>query len=118
MQWRSLPKDLVIRIRRYYEHYYTRRAVFDETDILTQLNPQLHAEVVNYILNDSLGQLPLFAKLNPDFKLELFPLLKPISFAPGDIVYRKARQRGEEAWEPSAGRRLGSPARGGGLGAK
>ena len=89
VQWRSLPKDLVIRIRRYYEHYYTRRAVFDESDILTQLNPQLHAEVVHYILNDSLGQLPLFQKLNPDFKLEMFPLLKPISFAPGDLIYKK-----------------------------
>ena len=43
VQWRSLPKDLVIRIRRYYEHYYTRRAVFDEADILTQLNPQVRA---------------------------------------------------------------------------
>ena len=66
----------MIRIRRYYEHYYTRRAVFDEADILTQLNPQLHAEVVNHILHEQLGKLSLFTKLNPDFTLELFPLLK------------------------------------------
>ena len=72
--------------------------MFDETDILTQLNPQLHAEVVNYILNDSLGQLPLFSKLNPDFKLELFPLLKPISFSPGDIVYRKVCRARRVDW--------------------
>ena len=36
-----------------------------------------------------LGQLPLFQKLTPDFKLELFPCLKPISFSPGDTIYRK-----------------------------
>jgi len=89
VQWRSLPKDLIIRIRRYYEHYYTRRAVFNETDILDQLNPQLHLEVVNHILEEQLGGLPLFAKLNPNFKIELFPYLKPISFAPGDVIYKK-----------------------------
>uniref|UniRef100_A0A7S2GCY9 Cyclic nucleotide-binding domain-containing protein n=1 Tax=Haptolina brevifila TaxID=156173 RepID=A0A7S2GCY9_9EUKA len=89
VQWRSLPQDLVIRIRRYYEHYYTRQAVFDERDILTQLNPQLHAEVVNHIVHEQLGRLSLFKKLNPDFTLELFPLLKPISFAPGDTIYKK-----------------------------
>jgi len=92
VQWRSLPKELVIRIRRYYEHYYTRRAVFDEADILTQLNPQLHAEVVNHILHEQLGKLSLFTKLNPDFTLELFPLLKPISFAPGDTIFKKGQQ--------------------------
>lgn len=89
VQWRSLPKDLVIRIRRYYEHYYTRSAVFDEADILHNLNPQLEAEVVNYIIHEQLRHLPLFSKLNPSFKIELFPHLKPISFAPGDTIYRK-----------------------------
>ena len=50
---------------------------------------QLHAEVVKYILSDQLGRLPLFTKLNPDFTLELFPLLKPISFSPGDTIFTK-----------------------------
>jgi CRP-like cAMP-binding protein len=89
VQWRSLPKNLVIRMRRYYEHYYTRRAVFDENEILTQLNPQLHTEVVNQILSNSIGRLPLFGSLSPDFARELFPLLKPISFVAGDAVYKK-----------------------------
>jgi len=89
VQWRSLPKDLVTRVRRYYEHYYDRTAVFDESDILKGLNPNLRVEVVDYILNESLGRLPLFGMLNPDFKLDLFPKLKPISFAPGEEIYRK-----------------------------
>ena len=46
VQWRSLPKDLVTRVRRYYEHYYDRTAVFDESDILTGLNPNLRVEVL------------------------------------------------------------------------
>ena len=37
LEWRELPKDLVIRIRRYYEHYYTKRAIFNETEILSDL---------------------------------------------------------------------------------
>ena len=55
LAWRDLPRDLSIRTRRYYEHYYTRRAVFDEEAILGSLNPQLHYEVVQSILSNTLG---------------------------------------------------------------
>jgi hypothetical protein len=67
--WRSLPKDLVTRVRRYYEHYYEHTAVFDETDILKGLNPSLRVEVVDHILAESLGRLPIFGLLNADFKM-------------------------------------------------
>ena len=55
---RNMPQALFVRVRKYYEHYYTRRAVFDEDEILNQLNPQLHTEVVNQILSHSIGRLP------------------------------------------------------------
>ena len=47
--------------------------------------PSHSPQVVDYILNESLGRLPLFGLLNQDFKLDLFPKLKPISFAPGEV---------------------------------
>ena len=36
-----------------------------------------------------LGSLPIFHELTPSFRVDLFPLLKPISFAPNDIIFRK-----------------------------
>lgn len=48
--WRKVPKNLRIRIRRYYEHYYTREPVFDEDTILGGLNPLLQAEVSHGML--------------------------------------------------------------------
>lgn len=41
MAWRGLPRDLTIRIRRYYEFFYEKQAVFDEAAILGDLNPQV-----------------------------------------------------------------------------
>jgi len=93
LAWRGLPRDLSIRTKRYYEHYYTRRAVFDEQSILGGLNPQLHAEVVTCILRDTLGRLPLYAKLTPQFTFKLFPLLKPLSYQRHDYLYH----RGDES---------------------
>ena len=91
--WRRLPKDLALRTKRYYEHYYTKRAVFDEETILGGLNPQLHQEVVHAILYETLGKLPLYDKLTPRFRFRLFPLLKPLSFRMGEAIY----ERGAEA---------------------
>ena len=39
LQWRGVPKELGIRVRRYYEHFYTQRAIFDEASILGEFNP-------------------------------------------------------------------------------
>ena len=89
LRWRGIPRDLGIRVRRYYEHFFTQRAIFDEGSILGELNPQLHSEVVQKILSGTLGKLPIFNLLDPDFRLALFPLLKPLSFMPGEVIFRK-----------------------------
>ena len=62
VSWRELPRDLAVRIRRYYEHYYTRQAVFDEKSILGELNPYLRSEVVEHVLLGTLGRIPLCAR--------------------------------------------------------
>lgn len=87
--WRGIPKDLGLRLKRYYEHYYTIRPGFDEPDILAGLNPTLNAEVVHFVLKDNLGTLGLFKKLNPDFKLSVFSKLRPGSFQAGEIIFQK-----------------------------
>ena len=89
--WRAVPRDLSLRVKRYYEHYYTKRAVFDEATILGALNPQLHQELVQHILSKTLGRVPLFARLSPDFALAIFPLLKPLSVSPRYPARGRAR---------------------------
>ena len=91
LQWRGIPKELGVRVRRYYEHYYTQRAIFDESTIITELNPQLQTEVVQRILSRTMSRLPLFAQLDPDLRFALFPLLKPLSFQAGELILSKGQ---------------------------
>ena len=44
MRWRQLPRDLVVRLRRYYIFYYSRKTAFDEEMILGGLTPALRLE--------------------------------------------------------------------------
>ena len=72
LRWRRLPRELVIRMRRYYTYYYARKTVFDEEAILGSLTPALRFEVVKHSLKESIGKIPLFAQtLEPAFQLEV-----------------------------------------------
>lgn len=89
-RWRSLPRELAVRVHKYYEHYYTKQPVFDEQLILSGLSPSLHSEVVRSILRDTVGKLPLFSKMiSPEFQLAIFPKLKPLSFSRGQTIFEK-----------------------------
>ena len=88
--FRQLPIDLASRVRKHYKYYYTRRAAFDEVDLLGGLPPSLRAEVTKYVLNETLGKLPLFStQLDPEFQLEVFPMIKPVSYSKGEIVFKR-----------------------------
>jgi len=88
MRWRKLPRDLVVRMRRYYTYYYSRKTAFDEEAILGGLTPALRLEVVRHSLKESIGRIPLFAEiLQPEFQLEVFPLFKPLSASPREAIF-------------------------------
>ncbi len=90
--WRALPRDLALRVKKHYSFYYTRRAAFDEVELLEGLSPSLRSEVTRFVLKETLGKLPLFAQqLDPEFQMEVFPLIKPVSYAKHEVVF----QRGE-----------------------
>ena len=89
LQWRDVPHALSIRVRRYYENFYTKRSCFDESDILDNLSPQLHEELVLVILEGTLQRLPIFDQLDSDFKLSIFPMLKPLTFFPDEIIFSR-----------------------------
>ena len=46
--WRSLPRDLALRVKKHYSFHYTRRPAFDEVELLDGLSPSLRAEVTRY----------------------------------------------------------------------
>jgi len=90
--WRGLPRDLSVRVKKHYSFYYTRRAAFDEVELLEGLSPSLRSEVTRFVLKETLGKLPLFSQqLDPEFQMEVFPLIKPVSYAKNEVVF----QRGE-----------------------
>jgi hypothetical protein len=57
--WREVPRELSVRVKRYYEHYYTQRAVFDETTILKGLNPSLQQSLVQHVCRTRMTGLDL-----------------------------------------------------------
>jgi len=88
--WRKLPRELSLRIKKHFSFFYTRRAAFDEVELLSGLSPSLRSEVTRFVLKETLGRIPLFSQqLDPDFQLEVFPLLKPVSYEKGEIVMRR-----------------------------
>jgi len=88
--WRKLPRELSLRIKKHFSFFYTRRAAFDEVELLNGLSPSLRSEVTRFVLKETLGRIPLFSQqLDPDFQLEVFPLLKPVSYEKGEIVMRR-----------------------------
>ena len=89
LRWRHLPRPLAIRVRRYCKHFYTHRTVFDESTILESLSPALHIEVVQQVLKDTLGRLPIVRLLTPSFQQLIFPLLKPRRLGKEQVIFHR-----------------------------
>jgi len=93
MRWRRLPRDLVMRLRRYYSYYYNVKTAFDEDAILGSLTPALRLEVVKHSLKETIGKIPLFATtLDASFQLDIYPLFKPVFAAPQEVIFAKGDQ--------------------------
>jgi hypothetical protein len=87
---RELPKPLGGRLKRHFKYYYSRRPAFDEVELLSECPPALRADVERFVLQGTLGQLALFSQhLDPEFMSEIFPFIKPVSYAAGDLIFSK-----------------------------
>jgi CRP-like cAMP-binding protein len=89
MMSRNIPRQLNVRVRKYYEHFYTKRSAFDEEDIVRGLTPALRSEVTAILLRDSLGHFPLLELLGFEFQQEVYPRLKPLSYGNLDCIYAR-----------------------------
>ena len=87
---RDLPKALSSRVKRHFKYYYSRRPAFDELQLLSECPPALRADVEKYVLKGTLGQLTLFSQnMDPEFQSQVFPFIKPVSYAAGDVIFSK-----------------------------
>ena len=89
---RNVPHKLFVRVRKYYEHYYSRRSAFNEEEIVKLLTPALRSEVTKVLLKDSLGHFPLFALLGIEFQQHVYPKLKPVAYANMDAIFHKGEK--------------------------
>lgn len=94
LRWQGIPRELAIRIKRYYEFFYAKDAShMDEESILSGLSPQLHAELMQTITERTLGRLPLFTQLcNRIRNIEISPRMQltPLSLL---LPYRYSRSQ-------------------------
>ena len=90
MRWRRLPRELTVRVRRYYEHFLNSKTAFDEGDILRNLTPELRFDVVRHICRDNICRLPLIKTcLEPQDQVDFFMRLKPMSYEPKEVIYER-----------------------------
>lgn len=90
LSYRQVPPKLANRIINYFDYYIARHALFDEQAILQTLSVPLRVELTSFLFEDVLKVIPLFKDINDSsFLSNVMMLLKPLSAAPGDILYRE-----------------------------
>ncbi|XP_041425374.1 potassium/sodium hyperpolarization-activated cyclic nucleotide-gated channel 1 isoform X2 [Xenopus laevis] len=88
MSFHKLPSDMRQKIHDYYEHRYQGK-IFDEDNILSELNDPLREEIVNFTCRKLVATMPLFANADPNFVTAMLSKLKFEVFQPGDYIIRE-----------------------------
>jgi len=89
MKSRNLPRELQMRIRKYYKHYLEKKTAFDESRMLSELSTFLRQEVAMFLINDTLFKIPIFRDRDPTFVADLITVLKPLTCSEGDFIMRE-----------------------------
>ncbi|MEJ1275716.1 hypothetical protein NN561_006613 [Cricetulus griseus] len=76
------------KIHDYYEHRYQGK-IFDEENILNELNDPLREEIVNFNCRKLVATMPLFANADPNFVTAMLSKLRFEVFQPGDYIIRE-----------------------------
>uniref|UniRef100_A0A669EYF9 Hyperpolarization activated cyclic nucleotide gated potassium channel 1 n=1 Tax=Oreochromis niloticus TaxID=8128 RepID=A0A669EYF9_ORENI len=88
MSFHKLPADMRQKIHDYYEHRYQGK-IFDEENILSELNDPLKEEIVNFNCRKLVATMPLFANADPNFVTGMLSKLKFEVFQPNDYIIRE-----------------------------
>eukprot|EP00854_Cymbomonas_tetramitiformis_P030666 gene30666-38381_t len=90
MQEQNLPKEVQMRVKKYYEHYLARKSVFDEEAILRELTPRLRQELLLYLHRDHIRKISFFRHQPENFISHTISLMTMQFYVPGDIVFYQA----------------------------
>uniref|UniRef100_H3B5W3 Hyperpolarization activated cyclic nucleotide gated potassium channel 1 n=1 Tax=Latimeria chalumnae TaxID=7897 RepID=H3B5W3_LATCH len=88
MSFHKLPSDMRQKIHDYYEHRYQGK-IFDEDNILSELNDPLREEIVNFNCRKLVATMPLFANADPNFVTAMLSKLRFEVYQPGDYIIRE-----------------------------
>ncbi|XP_054040380.1 potassium/sodium hyperpolarization-activated cyclic nucleotide-gated channel 1-like [Rissa tridactyla] len=88
MSFHKLPAEMRQKIHDYYEHRYQGK-IFDEENILNELNDPLREEIVNFNCQKLVATMPLFANADPNFVTAMLSKLRFEVFQPGDYIIRE-----------------------------
>ncbi|OQR94171.1 cyclic nucleotide-binding protein [Achlya hypogyna] len=96
-----LPKDLRVKLSRYFEHYLARASLFDESSILGEIPLSLRNEIVHFTCRE-IFLIPAFAAINPQFVMDMAICIKPL-FLLAKTVIAKERTVGREMFFLNSG---------------
>ncbi|OQR91503.1 Voltage-gated Ion Channel (VIC) Superfamily, partial [Thraustotheca clavata] len=92
----KLPKDLRIKLFRYFAHYLQRASLFNESSILSEISLNLRNEVVHETCRD-IFKIPAFVSINSQFVMDMAISIKPL-FLLADSDIAKERTVGREMY--------------------
>ena len=88
MRVKQVPISLRRRIRVHYENLYKHHTVFNESEFLQKMSPQLKNETVDYIYRDIIGKVPILNGLSENVVHKICLAFEPWTAARGDVVTR------------------------------
>jgi hypothetical protein len=89
MRYQRLPGGLQKRIRDYYTYVWEQRMGYDESSILHDLPPGLHAEVSLFMKRDIIRKVPFFRDADEELVREIAMQMHPVVYTPGDVIVRE-----------------------------
>ena len=89
MRYRSVGRDLQIRVIKWFDYLWTNNHSLNEQEILQSLPDKLKAEIAIHVHFETLRKVQIFEECEAGLLEELVLKLKPQVYSPGDYVCRK-----------------------------
>jgi potassium channel len=87
MKTRRFPKDLYLKVLRYFKFFYSEHAIAEEEDILASMNTSLRTQVTSFLSHGIFTNTHLFADFKEDIYGMLLPLLKTMHIHMHDTIF-------------------------------
>ncbi|XP_057302359.1 potassium/sodium hyperpolarization-activated cyclic nucleotide-gated channel 1-like [Hydractinia symbiolongicarpus] len=89
MTYRNLPLSTRERITDYYEHKYTQKRLFNETEILAEVSLPIRNDIVNHNCRDLIESVPFLKEGGNDFVMLVIKKLSFDVYLPGDFIIKE-----------------------------